>query len=261
MKILITGGSGVFGQEIAPLLAAEGHQVRVLTRRGSSVPYGVFGDLVNKTGLPEALSGVDTVIHAASQPRSKKAILAVDRTGTQNLVAAAKQHNISQLLYTSILGVDQIPLFYFQAKHAAEHIIADSSIPWTVVRIAQFHELIDSMLFRLAKFPIIPLPRGSKAQPISAADAARHTAEILAKGPTNNIIPLGGPEILTAPELAKIWTAARKRSRPILSIPTLGKVGRGFAHGYNLAPKAMYDGISFKEWLENRAQQGIGSAY
>ncbi|MYR56291.1 NAD-dependent epimerase/dehydratase family protein, partial [Streptomyces sp. SID625] len=64
--ILVTGGTGTLGALVAERLRADGHEVRVLSRR--SRPYGV--DLrEGGPGLDAAVAGVDTVVHCASSPR------------------------------------------------------------------------------------------------------------------------------------------------------------------------------------------------
>ena len=68
MTVLVTGGTGHLGRAIAALLRRDGHAVRVLARRPGDDPQleWLRGDLATGHGVAEAVSGVETVIHAAT---------------------------------------------------------------------------------------------------------------------------------------------------------------------------------------------------
>lgn len=88
----------------------------------------VVGDLVNGTGVQEAVAGAGVIIHCASAKTG-------DAEATQTLVkAATAQSRLPHLVYISIVGAEGIRFSYFKAKLAAEKIIVDSSLPWTVQR-------------------------------------------------------------------------------------------------------------------------------
>jgi len=77
MKILITGGAGYVGSTLAPLLLADGHQVRVLDHLayGGESLLGVWcypgfefvrGDIRDRTTVRAAVAGRDAVVHLAA---------------------------------------------------------------------------------------------------------------------------------------------------------------------------------------------------
>ncbi|MQA93162.1 MAG: NAD-dependent epimerase/dehydratase family protein [Streptosporangiales bacterium] len=71
MSILVTGGTGVVGgQVVSELLTRGAEEVRVLSRKAApAVPEGATaarGDLTTGAGLAEAVTGVDTVVHCAT---------------------------------------------------------------------------------------------------------------------------------------------------------------------------------------------------
>lgn len=80
--ILVTGGTGFIGTHLVEKLSASGCGVRCLVRRKvrgkvrvPSMPAGVetvYGDLTGGEGLPEALHGVDIVIHLAGVTKALK---------------------------------------------------------------------------------------------------------------------------------------------------------------------------------------------
>lgn len=68
MHVLITGGTGLIGQALRQALVAEGHRVSILSRSGGDFTWDV------KTGYfqPEALVGVDAVVHLAGAGIAEK---------------------------------------------------------------------------------------------------------------------------------------------------------------------------------------------
>ncbi len=115
MTTLVTGAAGFLGSHLARQLVARGEEVRVLMRASSSnraisdlsLEY-VTGDLRDVASLERALKGVEKVFHVAADYRlwAKKPQDIYDSNvgGTKNLLAAAKQAGVAQLIYTSTVA-------------------------------------------------------------------------------------------------------------------------------------------------------------
>jgi dihydroflavonol-4-reductase len=115
MTTLVTGAAGFLGSHVARQLVARGHTVRVLMRPSSSnraisdlsLEY-VTGDLRDVGSLERAMKGVEQVFHVAADYRlwAKKPQDIYDSNvgGTKNLLSAAKQAGVSQLIYTSTVA-------------------------------------------------------------------------------------------------------------------------------------------------------------
>lgn len=73
-KVLITGGTGLVGSHLIPMLKANGHEVVVLSRsKDSSKPYPIFEWDYEKEYIEAgAFSGVDAVIHLAGAGVAEK---------------------------------------------------------------------------------------------------------------------------------------------------------------------------------------------
>ena len=115
MTTLVTGAAGFLGSHVARQLVARGDEVRVLMRPSSSnraisdlsLEY-VTGDLRDLASLERAMKGVDRVFHVAADyrlwARKSQDIYDSNVGGTKNLLAAARQAGVTQLIYTSTVA-------------------------------------------------------------------------------------------------------------------------------------------------------------
>jgi dihydroflavonol-4-reductase len=132
MTALVTGAAGFLGSHLARQLVARGESVRVLMRPSSSnraisdlsLEY-VTGDLRDVASLERAMKGVERVFHVAADyrlwARKPQDIYDSNVGGTKNLLLAAKQAGVAQLIYTSTvatIAVDrpQLPNEFIDAK-------------------------------------------------------------------------------------------------------------------------------------------------
>jgi uncharacterized protein YbjT (DUF2867 family) len=200
VTLLITGGTGTLGRPTVAALREGGLEPRILSRRPGT--RHVVANLQSGTGLAEALAGVDTVLHLATNQRS-------DVRATQNLVHAARAEGVQHLVYLSIVGVDAVPLGYYRAKLACEQLIADSGVPHTILRATQFHDFVAGFFRaqrRLPRVTTFDVP----FQPISTDAVAARLVELVSAAPAHGRVDdLGGPETLPMAELARQWLEAR----------------------------------------------------
>ena len=257
-RVLITGGTGVLGREVAPRLAAAGHTVRVMSRRAATaegVPTEwAQAQIETGEGLAEAVAGVDAIVHAASSPfrRTRE----VDVEGTRRLLEAAKAAGVSHFVYISIVGIDRIPLPYYKHKLAAERLIEESGVPYSIQRAPQFFTLLDDVLRNLLRFPVGVYPAGFKFQPIDPGEVAERIVQQVGAGPGGRLPEIAGPEVRTAGELARVWLKARGKRRLLLPLPLFGKVAAGYRAGRNCAPDSKYGRITWAEWLSGKYGAG-----
>lgn len=253
--ILLTGGTGVFGSALTPLLAAAGHMVRIMSRSQQPAQLApgiewVQANLETGQGLSEAVRGIDTIVHAASNPAQHTH--ATDVEGTKLLMAAAHTASVAHMIYISIVGVDRIPLPYYVHKYATEEIVRAAGIPFSMLRITQFHEFIDTLLLGTIKLPFLALlPAGFSAQPVAVSDAAAATLTYVEQGRSESVA-IGGPEVLPVRVLARNWLQARRQQRLIVELPTTGKIANGFRQGFNTCPEQRVGKQTWEEWLGQR---------
>ncbi|MFJ4092806.1 SDR family oxidoreductase [Kitasatospora sp. NPDC089913] len=232
--VLVTGGTGTLGRHVVPLLRAAGRDVRVLTRNPRPAADGVeyaAGDLLTGAdgkGVDAALAGVEVVLHLAGDAKN-------DEATTRNLVAAARRAGVKHLVYISVIGADRVPLGYFRAKHAAERLVAESGIPYTTLRAAQFHDLTLKTAAAMAKLPVVPKLGGIRWEPVDSRDVAERLVELALAAPAGLVPDLAGPAVRTLGDLTRDHLLAAGKRRPMLPLRAPGKVGRCYREGVNLA--------------------------
>jgi uncharacterized protein YbjT (DUF2867 family) len=199
-----------------------------MSRRGTG-PGGIRGDLATGRDLSTALAGAEIVVHAASDPRGDP--WQVDVAGTRRLVEAVDRERLQHLIYVSIVGVDRIPLGYYRAKFAAEQVLLASGLPVTLLRITQFHDLVDELLDGARKGPVVPVPMGWRTQPVDVGEAAAHITEVCGRPPAGGVVEFGGPEELSAADLARAWVAVRAPGTHVVATPVPGKLSSAFRDG------------------------------
>ncbi|MFD0899034.1 SDR family oxidoreductase [Actinomadura sediminis] len=247
--ILVTGGTGALGRLFVPLLRDAGRPVRVLTRGAREPQDGVefvTGDLVKDEGVDRAVEGVEVVVHLAGGRKG-------DDDAARNLVRAAKAAGVRHLVYISVTAADALPLGYFRQKYAAERIVAESGVPWTTLRAAQFHSFMLNALRGMAKSPVMPALRGARWQPVDARDVAERLAELALGEPAGMVADLVGPRVYDMTALARDYLRATGKRRPILPVRLPGKAGRAYRAGDNLS----LDGADFggRTWEDFLAEE------
>ncbi|MGQ0778354.1 MAG: hypothetical protein ACT4NY_28760 [Pseudonocardiales bacterium] len=74
--------------------------------------------------------GVGAIVHCAGDLCGE-----VER----QLVAAPRGVGAPHLVHMSIVGPDRVPLDFYRSRLAAERVIENSGLPWTILRTTQFH--------------------------------------------------------------------------------------------------------------------------
>jgi uncharacterized protein YbjT (DUF2867 family) len=228
--ILITGGTGLLGRLVTPLLRDAGREARVLSRHSNRSEDGIeylTGDLLNGEGLEPAVDGVATILHLAGGSKG-------DEEATRNLVQTASRAGVQHLVYISVVGADRVPLGWFRSKLGAERAVAESGLPWTTLRAAQFHDFVLNLLQTMARLPVIPIPAGVRFQPVDSRDVAARLVELTLAEPAGRVADLVGPKVYHLAELSRGYLQARGKHRLMIPIPLPGKAGRAYRAGENL---------------------------
>jgi uncharacterized protein YbjT (DUF2867 family) len=260
LPILVTGGTGTLGRRLVPRLQKAGGDVRVLTRGSRADEYGVqflTGDLATEEGIELAVDEVATIVHCAGSSKG-------DEDKTRNLVRAASRAGAPHLVYISVVGADRIPIAsavdramfgYFGSKLASERVVAGSGLPWTTLRATQFHDLILMVARALAKLPVIPVPAGSRFQPVDTDEVAARLVELALGEPAGLVPDLAGPHVYSTTDLIRGYLRATHRRRPILPVWLPGRAARAVRAGATLAPEHAIGKRTWEEFLAEQVSQ------
>ena len=247
--ILVTGGTGTLGGHVIPLLRAAGRDVRMLSRHHREPVDGIehfASDLLEGEGIEPAVAGVETVLHLAGGTKD-------DDKATQNLVRAAAKAGVKHIVYISVIGANTMPLGWFKLQLRAEQAVTDSGIPWTMLRAAQFHDLVLKIAEKMGRMPVIPVPGGVRLQPVESREVAARLAELALGRPAGRVPDLAGPTVYPIKDLVGGYLQARGKRRMMIPIWMPGKVGTAYRAGVNLS----LDGAEFgkRTWEEFLAER------
>jgi uncharacterized protein YbjT (DUF2867 family) len=248
-QVLVTGASGLLGSQLLPRLRSEGHEVRALSRhprpeRVSDVDW-VACDVLDRDGIASAVTGCDSVIHAATVSYGRRS-RATEVDGTTNVAAAAKAAG-ARVVYISIVGVDQNRISYYGGKYSAEQALEASGGNWTILRATQFHPLLAEPM----RYHFMPATPNLAFQPVDAGDVADRLVALATSNETGRVPDFGGPEILTVRELIDAWSEITGRRVVRVPVPTLGFLA-DFDSGAHLAPEHRAGTLTWRDWLRRR---------
>ena len=206
MKILVIGGTGVVGSAVVGELRRRDADVRLLVRDAkASVPSGVelaVGDLLDPPAIERAMTGVDKLylLNAVTPDELTQGLVAYD---------LAKRRKLEHIVYHSVFRVDRfLDVPHFASKFAIEGALREFDLPWTVIRPNYFFQNDATLREPLTGAGVYPMPLGERGvSAVDVRDIAEATALVLmTAGHAGKIYNINGPEPLSGPKAAAIWS-------------------------------------------------------
>ncbi len=149
----------------------------------------------------------------------------------------------------SIAGIDRIPMPYYKVKLRVEEALTASAVGHTIIRVTQFHDLIETM-FSIQRFsPALFAIKDVRFQPIDTRDVATHLVSLIDRGPAGRVDDIGGPAVFGHDDLARMYLTSRGSRRRVVALPVPGAIGAGLRSGANLVPANPVGTIGFAQYL------------
>jgi uncharacterized protein YbjT (DUF2867 family) len=247
MKIVVIGGTGLIGSKLVTKLGQHGHEAIA-----ASLDTGV--NTLTGEGLDEALAGAAVVVDVSNAPAwEDAAVMEFFTTSTGNLLAAEAAASVGHHVALSVVGTERLTESgYFRAKLAQEQLIAEGSIPYSIVRATQFYEFMNRIADDATEGNTVRLPP-AYIQPMAADDVASGVGRVAGGAPVDGMVEIGGPEAFRLDELIRGMLATRHDPREVVT----DAQARYF--GINPSERALLPGADarlaetrFSDWLEQQ---------
>ena len=231
---LVTGATGGIGRRVVRLLRSRQMPVRAFVRLNSR--YGelehrgaeiFIGDLRREKDIQKACQGVQYIISAHGSDGDP---LALDLRANIELIDSAKALGIQHFVFISVLGSERgyedAPVF--KAKRAVEKYLEQTclgtSLNYTVLRPSGLASNLLPLAERFRQTGIYLLIGDPKNRTsiVSTDDLARMIVDsVTVAGARNQILPVGGPEILQREDIPNILGNILNREPIIINPPLL----------------------------------------
>ena len=231
---LVTGATGGLGRRIVRSLREREQPVRAFVRLTSHYSElenrgaGVFiGNLLRDKDIQKACQGVRYVISAHGSNESAEGdAQALDYQANIELIDSAKAAGVEHFVFISVLGVDRgyedAPVF--KAKWAVEQYLQASGLNYTILRPSGFSSNLLPLAERFRQTGIYVLLGDPKSRTsiVSTDDLARIAVDsATVEGARNQVLPVGGPDILEREDIPKIFGRIFNQEPIIINPPLL----------------------------------------
>ncbi len=204
MNILLAGGSGFLGRNIAAVIADAGHQITNVSRS-----HGVdFARMLAAEDWLSHLAGIDVVINCVG---------IIGETGAQRfeplhtlapaaLFRACQQAGVRRVIQISALGADESAFSsYHLSKRAADDVLRSLDLDWFVLRPSLIYGLggkSAGLFMRMASMPMISVigDGQQQLQPIHISDVVATVMQCLVSTKTRQTLDIVGNETVTFEE-------------------------------------------------------------
>jgi uncharacterized protein YbjT (DUF2867 family) len=248
-KIAVAGATGRVGRHVVDVLTARGHDVVPISRS-----TGV--DVITGNGLVNALEGVECVVDTATGPSpEQEAATAFFTTAARNLHEAGERAGVGRIVVVSIIGCDRFSAGYNAAKLAHEQAMLSGPLPVSILRAAQFHELVGQLVDWGKQNEVSYVPE-MRTQLVAARTVAEALADLVtgAEPADEGSLPeIAGPREESLVEMAMLLVS--RRGDPLRIEGTTDPNDPDselYLTGALLpSPHATLAGPTFEQWLES----------
>ena len=230
MKILLVGGTGTLGRQIAKQAIEEGHEVRCIVRNPRKASFLqewgcelTKGNILRKSDIDYALQEIEVVIDAStSRPDDKESIYQTDWEGKLNLFNGCEDKGIKRVIFLSILLTENfrnVPLM--DVKYCTEKLLEKSNFDYTIFQSAAFMQgvisqfaipILDNQAVWMSGTP-------TKIAYMNTQDMAKIIVAAIENTKTfKNKLPLVGPKAWDANEIIALCEKYSNKKAKIFRI-------------------------------------------
>ncbi|CAE21348.1 putative chaperon-like protein for quinone binding in photosystem II [Prochlorococcus marinus str. MIT 9313] len=230
MQVLLVGGTGTLGRQIARRAIDAGHQVRCMVRKPRK---GAFlqewgceltcGDLLDPETIDYSLDGIDAVIDAAtSRPDDSASVYTTDWDGKLNLLRACEKAGVTRYVFLSLLAAEKhlnVPLM--DIKFCTERLLADSSFDYTILQgVAFMQGLIGQIAIPVLENQTVWVSETPTAVAyMNTQDVARFAVAALERPETiRRSFPVVGPKAWTSEEIVQFCEKSSSKTAKVIRV-------------------------------------------
>ena len=212
MRVLLAGATGYIGQAVLRELVAQGHEVVALVRPGRRLTTDaqdsvtrIEVSLTDDADWDQQVPPVDGVISClASRSGAPRDARQVEFEANRKLLEYAERAAARHFVLLSAICVQMPRLAFQREKLKFEALLAESSVPATIIRATAFFRSLVGQVERVrAGKPFLLFSSGNTTacKPISDRDLARFMVSKLASPPSSTaVLPIGGPGPALTPQ-------------------------------------------------------------
>lgn len=228
---LVTGATGDLGRRIVGLLTERETQVRAFVRltsrykaleeKGAEI---FIGDLRRDRDIQKACQGIKYIISTHGSNEANGGAADLDYRANIDLIDHALEAGVEHFVFISVLGADHeyedSPVF--KAKRQVEKYLQKSGLNYTILRPSGFASNLLPLAERFRQTGIY-LSIGNlknRTSVVSTDDLAKIAVDsVMVEGARNQILPVGGPKVLTREEIPQLFGRIFNKEPIILNTP------------------------------------------
>ena len=233
LRVLVAGATGYLGGLVVEACHREGWWVRALARDPAKLGNikemcdDIFvGHATKDDTLNGLCDGIDVVFSSIGfmSFAKKPSIWEVDYEANMNIVRRARAANVKHFVYTSTVGCTEMAknVRIAQAKMAICKELEKSKFTWSVLEPTGFFDDMRKLFdhVRSRGTAIVFGSGNTKLNPIHGIDLANAAVKAIKDSSWHNkYIPVGGPEVYTHNEVAKLVFEVLGKPPKIRKVP------------------------------------------
>ncbi len=239
--VFVAGATGYIGGRLIPRLLERGYRVRALARNPDKLAARAWADHRNLTiirgdalaaaALTRAMAGCGAAYYLVhSMNPGVTDFSRTDRTAAENMATAARQAELSQIIYLGGLGEEQQDLsHHLQSRAEVGLLLRRGPVPVTILRAAMIigsgSASFEILRYLVEHLPVMITPRwvNTPCQPIGIRNVLTYLIGCLEHPETiGQTFDIGQPNIYSYRELMEIYAEeAKLPKRWIIPVPVL----------------------------------------